>query len=103
MSEPTHSSPHDPVHNAFQEGRRIGLATAALALGVVSFLNLLGLEKSILAIVLALLAMQGAEPVTAAFRRGRTALMVSAVHVLTIVVVLVLFHDKLLQLLHKLS
>jgi uncharacterized integral membrane protein len=60
------------------------------------------MEKSILAIVLAVLAMQGAGPLTVAFRRGRTALVIAAVHIVTItgllVLLLVHFHDKLPQL-----
>ena len=44
---------------AREDGRRQGLAIAALALALVSFLNLLGGEKSVLAIVLAVSAMSG--------------------------------------------
>ena len=51
------SSQSSAVDAAYQSGRRVGLATAAVALGFVSFLNLLGMEKSILALVLAILAM----------------------------------------------
>jgi hypothetical protein len=91
---------------SFREGHRFGLATAALALSVVSFLNMLGFEKSLLAMVLAVLAMRGAAPVSAAFRRGRTALVIAAVHFVTIAVLLVLFyvryHDKLPPLLQQL-
>jgi hypothetical protein len=106
MPDSTRTPPSDPINTAYQDGRRFGLATGALALSIVAFLNMFGMEKSILAIVLALLALQGAEPMSAAFRRSRTALVVAGAHIITIVVVLVLFHDKitsaLLQLLQKL-
>jgi len=106
MSNSIQVPPRDPVQTAYRDGRRIGLATGALALSVVSFVNIFGIEKSVLAIVLAILAMQGTEPLGIAIRRGRTALVLASAHVITIVVVLVMFRDKLvelLNLLHKLS
>ena len=106
MSNTNQVPPRDPIQSAYQDGRRIGLATGALALSVVSFVNMLGLEKSILAIVLAVLAMQGVEPLAAALRRGRMALLIASVHIISFVVVLVIFRDKLielLRLLHTLS
>ena len=45
---------------ARRRGRSEGLATAALAVGAVAFLNLLGVEKGILAIVLAVLSLRNA-------------------------------------------
>jgi hypothetical protein len=100
MSDSIQVPPRDPVQDAYQNGRRIGLATGALALSVVSFVNLFGIEKSVLAIVLAILAIQGAEPVAAAIRRGRTALLIASVHIITFAVVLVIFRDKVMELLH---
>jgi hypothetical protein len=50
--------------------------------------------------------MEGAAVRTAARRRGRAALVIAAVHAISIAVVLVIFRAKLmelLQLLHKLS
>lgn len=93
----------DPIYAAYQRGRRMGLATGALALSVVAFVNLLGMEKSILAGVLALLALQGAAPAADLIRRGRIALAIAVVHILTVIFMLVVFHDKLLQLLHLLQ
>lgn len=49
----SHPSTPQTIDAAYQRGRRVGLATAALALTIVSFLNLLGTEKSILAAALA--------------------------------------------------
>ena len=80
MPAPADQRPVDPIHAAYQDGRRLGLATAALALSIVAFINLLGIEKSILAIVLALLAMQGALPGAGVLRRGRIALVLAVVH-----------------------
>jgi hypothetical protein len=99
------TSQTDPT-NAFQEGRRFGLATAALALSITGFVNLLGAEKPILAGVLALMALHGSATSRAIFSRSRAALVLAALYLLTIVVVCIAFHDKLLQLLqllHKLG
>ena len=57
MSDSQTSIPQDTVDAAYRSGRHVGLATA-LALSIVSFLNLLGAEKSILASVLAIVAMR---------------------------------------------
>jgi hypothetical protein len=102
MSAPDHIPVTDPFQLAYQEGRRLGLATAALALSVVAFLNLLGFEKSILAGVLAFLSLQGAAPAVRTLRRGRVALAIVVLHVVTIAGVLALFHDKLRELIHLL-
>jgi hypothetical protein len=102
LPESTHSPQRDPLEAAYHSGRRVGLATAALALSATSYINLLGAEKSILAIVLAALAMQGADAVPVAWSRGRTAIVIAAVHLVVIVAVLALFHDKLSELIHLL-
>jgi hypothetical protein len=99
----TNMSATDPTDGAYERGRRIGLATGALALSVVAFVNLLGLEKSILATILALLALRGGASVAEGARRARLALVVAVIHMITIVAVLAIFHDKLLQLLHLLE
>ena len=92
----------DPT-KAFQEGRRLGLATAALALSITGFVNLLGVEKPILAGVLALMALQGSATSRVIFSRSRAALVLAAVYALTIVVVCIAFHEKLLLLLQLLQ
>jgi hypothetical protein len=77
-----------------------------LALAIVAFISLLGMEKSLLAAVLAIIALRGAPRDGAAWRSGRFALVVAGAHVVTLAVILFLFHDKLallLGLLHKLS
>ncbi|HEY6456851.1 MAG TPA: hypothetical protein VIY90_16370 [Steroidobacteraceae bacterium] len=92
----------DPA-KAFQEGRRLGLATAALALSITGFVNLLGAEKPILAGVLALMALRGSAPSRAIFSRGRAALALAAIYLVTLVAVCIIFHEKLLQLLQLLQ
>jgi len=77
------------------------MATAAVALGVVAFLNLLGTEKGILAIVLAVLSLRNLSA-DAPPRRARIAIALGVVQLATVVMVLVLFHDKLRQLIELL-
>jgi hypothetical protein len=94
----------DVVH-ARENGRRQGLAIAALALALISFLNLLGAEKSILAIVLAVVAMSGSASKSVR-RRSSIAIGLAVLHIVTIAVVLVLFQDELgqlIQFLHTLG
>lgn len=82
---------------ARDEGRRQGLAIAALALGFISFVNLFGAEKSLLAILLAAIAMTGSSsPVVR--RRSLAALGLAALYLVTIVVVLLLYQNEFGQL-----
>ncbi len=102
MPEPTPLSERDPLLLAYHRGRRVGLATAAFALSATAYLNLLGAEKSILAITLALLASRGADSVPLASARGRIAVLLAAVHLVVIATVVVLFQDRLRELVHLL-
>ena len=102
MPEPSPSTERDPLLVAYDRGRRVGLATAALALSATAYLNLLGAEKSILAITLALLASRGADSVALASARARIAVVLAVVHLVVIATVLVLFQDRLRELLHLL-
>jgi hypothetical protein len=97
------SAVEDPANGAYERGRRVGLATGALALSIVAFINLLGLEKSILGAMLALLALRGGASLAEITGRARFALVIAVVHIITVVAVLVVFHDKLLQLLRLLA
>ena len=81
-----------------ERGRREGYALAALALSLVSFVNLLGAEKSILAIVLATFALSGAATGSASMK-ARVAIAIAALHIVTIAAVLIIFRDKFAQLL----
>lgn len=96
-------SSKDLVEAAYDDGRRVGLATAALALSITAFINLLGLEKSLLAIVLAVLALRGTQRARTALGRGRAALAIGIVHIVIFVTVLVAFHRQLAQLMHLLQ
>lgn len=87
---------------ALRQGRREGLAVAALALSLVAFLNLLGTEKSVLAIILAALALSGSRDPHIR-RRASIALALALVHLITIAVVLVLFRDRLGDLIRLLQ
>jgi hypothetical protein len=83
-----------PVEEAFREGRRAGMAVGALAIGIVAFISLLGLEKAILALVLGGLVARDTGTGSAARKRAITAIVVASVYVIAFVVMMVLFHDK---------
>ena len=87
---------------AYHQGWQAGLALGALAVAVTAFINLLSVEKSILAIVLALIAIGGAGAGRAR-SRGRLALAIAAVHLVVVAGALFLFHDKLERLVHLLQ
>jgi hypothetical protein len=96
------STHDDPRQAALLQGRREGLATAALAAGCVAFINLLGAEKALLAMTLAGLALGGL-PAGSARGRALAALGLSAVYIATLVTVLIFYHDKLAHLLRLLK
>jgi hypothetical protein len=86
----------------YRAGRRDGLALGAFALALVSFVHLLGAEKAILAMVLAILAIMAAP----GSRFAAWALGVAALYIVTLVTALIVFHDKfeaLIKLLQQLS
>jgi|HubBroStandDraft_1064217.scaffolds.fasta_scaffold237430_2 hypothetical protein len=87
---------------AYDDGRRAGLALGALALAVVAFVNLLSIEKSILAAVLAIIAMRGSRG-GAAISRGRLALGIAALHLAIATIAFALLRDQLAQLFHLLQ
>lgn len=91
---------------AFRQGRRAGLGIAALALGVVSFISLLGTEKALLAIALGVLAVRGAARGSASRRMGVAAIVLGAAFIVTVAVLLAVYHDKVASFvatLHQLS
>jgi hypothetical protein len=101
----TPSSTRDPQFDLAQardDGRRQGLAIAALAASLVAYVNLLGAEKSILAIVLATIAMFGTGS-RIVRRRSLIAIGLSLVHIATIIAVLVIFRNELGELVQLLS
>ena len=80
---------------AFEDGRRAGLATAALALSLVCYFSLLGAEKALLAIALAIMARRGSRRGSAGRRLATAAIAISTVFLVSIVCVLVLFWEEL--------
>jgi NADH:ubiquinone oxidoreductase subunit K len=100
MSSPITNEP-TALQVAYERGRNVGLATGAIALSVVAYVNLLGIEKSLLAIVLAVLALKNARALATPRFRALLALGFAAVHAITVIVVLILFREKLTQLLRE--
>ena len=81
----------------YRQGWRDGLTLGALAVAATAFINLLSVEKSILALALAWFAIDGAGA-GAARNRGRLTFLIAGAHIALTGVVLFLFHDKLTQL-----
>jgi hypothetical protein len=90
--------------SAFVLGQRYTLATLALTLALLSFLNLAGMEKAILAIVLGLRALKPAPQPPLEQRRGwaRMAIGLGVAHVVLVVAVILLNLDRLAKLLDAL-
>lgn len=80
-----------------KRGRGEGLATAAIALGALSFIQLLGAEKALLAIALAVIALRDTGSPRGR-RRAFTAIALGAVYLLVAATTLVIFHDRLGEL-----
>jgi hypothetical protein len=88
----------DQFAQAFDAGRRAGLATAAMALSLVAFFSLLGAEKALLAIALAVLARRGSQPGSAGRRLATVAIGVATVFLVSIAFILIMFWDELVGL-----
>ena len=90
--------------SAFVLGQRYTLATLALTLALLSFLNLAGMEKAILAIVLALRALKPAPQPPLEQRRGwaRMAIGLGIAHVVLVITVILLNLDRISALLDAL-
>ena len=78
--------------SAFVLGQRYTFATLALVIALLSFLNLAGLEKAIVAVVLGLQALKPApEPLLQERRRwAQLAIGLAIAHVLLVVTVIIL-------------
>jgi hypothetical protein len=87
----------DTSAEAYDTGRRVGFGVSALALGLVTFLSLLGAEKAILAIVLGTLAVKGPNAGTLSQQLGRAAIVLGTMFLLTVGVVLVVFWDQAIE------
>lgn len=90
--------------SAFVLGQRYTLATLALGLALLSFLNLAGLEKAILAIVLGLKALKPNPEPALEQRRGWAQLGIglAVAHVVLVVTVILLNLDRISRLLDAL-
>ena len=90
--------------SAFVLGQRYTLATLALGLALLSFLNLAGLEKAILGIVLGLKALRPVPEPALEQRRGwaRLGIGLAVAHVVLLVTVVLLNLDRLSRLLDAL-
>jgi hypothetical protein len=89
---------------AFVLGQRYTLATLALGLALLSFLNLAGMEKAIFAMVLGLKALRSTPEPPLEHRRSwaRLGIGLAAAHVVLVVTVVLLNLDRLSKLLDAL-
>src|SRR5262245_53057781 len=78
-------------------GQKYAYATAALLLGIASFVNILGFEKAILAIIFGRLALRS-EPAPALKERrewGRAGLILGVLQVVVICALMIIFRHEL--------
>jgi hypothetical protein len=94
----------DSRESAFVLGQRYTLATVALGLALLSFLNLAGTEKAIFAIVLGMKALKSDPQPALEARRGlaRIAIGLAAAHVVLVMTIILLNLDRLGRLLEAL-
>ncbi len=92
-----------PAEAAYREGRSAGLALAALAVSAVAFISLLGIEKAVLALALAVLGLRGAASGSSARRLGIAAIVIACIYAATYIVVMALYPDKISALLRTLQ
>lgn len=90
----------DTRESAFVLGQRYSLATLALGLALLSFLNLAGMEKALFAIVLGLRALKPVPEPALERRRGwaRMAIGLAAAHLVLVVTVILFNLDRLSKL-----
>jgi hypothetical protein len=93
---------------SFVLGQKYAFVTVALVLAIGSFINLLGMEKSILAIIFAFLALrpEPAPPLGVRRRWGKVAITLGVIHVVLMPTLILLNIDKFraaLQLLKTLQ
>lgn len=85
-------------------GQKYAYATAALLLGIASFVNLLGMEKALLAIIFARLALKSDPPPQLKNRRewGQAGLVLGVLQVVVILALVIVFRDELRHILELL-
>jgi hypothetical protein len=90
--------------SSFVLGQRYTLASLALGLALLSFLNLAGLEKAVLAIVLGLKALKTTPEPALERRRGwaRFGIGLAVVHMVVLVSIILFNLDRLPKLLEAL-
>ena len=90
--------------SAFVLGQRYTLATLALGLALLSFLNLAGIEKAILAVVIAFKALRPTPAPALELRRtwARVAIGLGIAHVVLVVTVVLLNLDRIGRLIDAL-
>lgn len=77
---------------AYSRGRGEGLAIAALAVGGVAFINLLGAEKALLALILAMSALGLRD---GSSTKAVAAISLSCLYLVTMAGVLIVYRDKI--------
>ena len=85
-------------------GQKYAYATVALVLGISCFVNLLGMEKAILAIIFGRLALKS-EPAPALKERrewGQVGLILGVLQIALITVLIIIFRNELHDALHQL-
>ena len=90
--------PTGPAGRELLTGQKLAFAAASLTLGVCSFISLLGMEKAILAIVFAVLALRNGGvriPVRRGFARFGVALGI--LQIVLVCTFLILYWDRVLQ------
>ena len=94
-----------PAREQATLGQKYAYATVTLVLGAASFVNLLGIEKGILAIVFGMLALKAAPGPALVERRTWANLGVAfgVVQIALVIAVIVLNFDKLLELIRLLE
>ena len=82
-------------------GQKYAYATAALLLGIASFVNLLGMEKALLSIIFARLALKSDPPPQLKNRRewGQAGLVLGVLQVVMILALVIIFRDELRHIL----
>jgi hypothetical protein len=105
MTTHTTITPTTDRTKAVVTGQRFAYATAALILGVLSFVHLLGLEKALLAIGFGVLALRSSPAPPLAVRRGWAWLGVglAIAYCVVLAVALVLFWERLVHVIYALE
>ena len=86
-------------------GQKYAFATASLIMGICCFVSLLGLEKAILAIVFAWLALRkNPEPALKKHRLwAKTGLILGILPLIILPTVIIIYYDRVLELIDALS